>query len=127
MKNFLFKLAMAVTGNNVLRDDPPAQVVPDKTSTIDSVDKVIKGVNNIFNWIMGPIFTVLGIAAIGYAIYLGVQYARAEDASKRKEVQGRLIGAVIGGVISVAGAALCYALDWGSIIANFGGWGIKKA
>lgn len=122
MKNFLFKLAMAVTGNNVLRDDPPAQVVPDKTSTIDSVDKVIKGVNNIFNWIMGPIFTVLGIAAIGYAIYLGVQYARAEDASKRKEVQGRLIGAVIGGVIIVAGAALCYALDWGAIVKGFNKW-----
>ena len=121
MKNFLFKLAMAVTGNNVLRDDP-AQVVPDKTGTIDSVDKVIAGVNNIFNWVMGPIFTVLGIAAIGYVIYLGVQYARAEDASKRKEVQGRLIGAVIGGVIIVAGAALCYALDWGAIVKGFNKW-----
>lgn len=121
MKNFLFKLAMAVTGNNVLRDDP-AQVVPDKTGTIDSVDKVIAGVNKIFNWVMGPIFTVLGIAAIGYAIYLGVQYARAEDASKRKEVQGRLIGAVIGGVIIVAGAALCYALDWGSLVSGFNKW-----
>ena len=124
MKNFLFKLAMAVTGNNVLRETPSYD--PDK-GTIKEVKQVVDGVNKIFNWVMGPIFTVLGIAAIGYAIYLGVQYARAEDASKRKEVQGRLIGAVIGGVIIVAGAALCYALDWGSIIANFGGWGIKKA
>ena len=123
MKNFLFKLAMAVTGNNVLRET----TTPEKTDTIKKIDDVVAGVNKIFNWVMGPIFTVLGIAAIGYAIYLGVQYARAEDASKRKEVQGRLIGAVIGGVIIVAGAALCYALDWGSIIANFGGWGIKKA
>ena len=121
MKNFLFKLAMAVTGNNVLRD-APAQVVPDKTGTIDSVDKVIAGVNNIFKWVMGPIFTVLGLAAVAYAIYLGVQYARAEDASKRKEVQGRLIGAVIGGVIIVAGAALCYALDWGAIVKGFNKW-----
>lgn len=124
MKNFLFKLAMAVTGNNVLRETPSYD--PDNATMID-IDSVVKGVNKIFNWVMGPIFTVLGIAAIGYAIYLGVQYARAEDASKRKEVQGRLIGAVIGGVIIVAGATLCYALDWGSIIANFGGWGIKKA
>lgn len=120
MKNFLFKLAMAVTGNNVLRGDgDPVR----GDGTIKKVDDVITGVDNIFNWIMGPIFTVLGIAAIGYAIYLGVQYAKAEDASKRKEVQGRLIGAVIGGVIIVAGAALCYALDWGSIVSNFGGWG----
>ena len=123
MKNFLFKLAMAVTGNNVLRET----TTPEKTDTIKKIADFVAGVNKIFNWVMGPIFTVLGIAAIGYAIYLGVQYARAEDASKRKEVQGRLIGAVIGGVIIVAGAALCYALDWGSIIANFGGWGIKKA
>ncbi len=117
MKNFLFKLAMAVTGNNVLREDP----VRDK-GTITDITDVVEGVNKIFNWVMGPIFTVLGIAAIGYAIYLGVQYARAEDASKRKEVQGRLIGAVIGGVIIVAGAALCYALDWGSIVSGFNKW-----
>ena len=118
MKNFLFKLAMAVTGNNVLRET----TTPEKTDTIKKIDDVVAGVNKIFNWVMGPIFTVLGIAAIGYAIYLGVQYARAEDASKRKEVQGRLIGAVIGGVIIVAGATLCYALDWGSIVSGFNKW-----
>ena len=82
MKNFLFKLAMAVTGNNVLRED--ASSTPSKTDTMKNIDDVVAGVNKIFNWVMGPIFTVLGIAAIGYAIYLGVQYARAEDASKRK-------------------------------------------
>lgn len=119
MKNFLFKLAMAVTGNNVLRETP---TYDSNKGTIKEVQQVVEGVNKIFNWVMGPIFTVLGIAAIGYAIYLGVQYARAEDASKRKEVQGRLIGAVIGGVIIVAGAALCYALDWGSIVSGFNKW-----
>lgn len=118
MKNFLFKLAMAVTGDNVLRET----TTPEKTDTMKNIDDVVAGVNKIFNWVMGPIFTVLGIAAIGYAIYLGVQYARAEDASKRKEVQGRLIGAVIGGVIIVAGAALCYSLDWGAIVKGFNKW-----
>lgn len=115
MKNFLFKLAMAVTGSNTLLADTSTEKVTD-TSQLTS------GITNIFKWVMGPIFTVLGLAAVAYAIYLGVQYARAEDASKRKEVQGRLIGAVIGGVIIIAGASLCYALDWQSIIANFGGW-----
>lgn len=117
MKNFLLKIAMAVTGSNRLGDDPSYN-----GGTITDVKQVVDGVNKIFNWVMGPIFTVLGIAAIGYAIYLGVQYARAEDASKRKEVQGRLIGAVIGGVIIVAGAALCYALDWGSLVSGFNKW-----
>lgn len=112
---------MAVTGNNVLREGTTT-TTPTKTDTIKKIDDVIAGVTKIFNWIMGPIFTVLGLAAIGYAIYLGVQYARAEDATKRKEVQGRLIGAVIGGVIIVAGAALCYALDWGAIVQAFNKW-----
>ena len=110
---------MAVTGNNVLRETPSYD---SNKGTIKEVQQVVEGVNKIFNWVMGPIFTVLGIAAIGYAIYLGVQYARAEDASKRKEVQGRLIGAVIGGVIIVAGAALCYSLDWGAIVKGFNKW-----
>jgi hypothetical protein len=46
-------------------------------------------------------------------------YAKAESADKRKEVQGRLIGAVIGAVIIVLGATLCFALDWAKIFENF--------
>lgn len=62
--------------------------------------------------ILGPILIVIGAAGAIYAIYLGVMYAKAEDANKRKEVQGRLIGAVIGVVIIIVGIALVYAIDW---------------
>ena len=74
---------------------------------------------NLMRNIMGPVLIVVGAAAAIYAIYLGVMYAKAEDANKRKEVQGRLIGAAIGVVIIIIGITLIYAIKWDSLI---GGW-----
>ena len=69
--------------------------------------------------ILGPILIVIGAAAALYAIYLGVMYAKAEDANKRKEVQGRLIGAAIGVVIILVGISLCYAVKWEDLVSNW--------
>ena len=69
--------------------------------------------------VVGPVLIVIGAAAAIFAIYLGVMYAKAEDANKRKEVQGRLIGAAIGVVIIIVGITLCYAVDWAGLVA---GW-----
>jgi len=69
--------------------------------------------------VVGPVLIVIGAAAALYAIYLGVMYAKAEDANKRKEVQGRLIGAAIGVVIIVVGITLCYAINWAELV---NGW-----
>jgi len=66
--------------------------------------------------IIGPVLIVIGAAAAIYAIYLGVMYAKAEDANKRKEVQGRLIGAAIGVVIILVGITLCYAINWEGLV-----------
>ena len=70
--------------------------------------------------ILGPVLIVIGAAAALYAIYLGVMYAKAEDANKRKEVQGRLIGAAIGVVIILLGVTLCYAINWESLVTSWG-------
>lgn len=80
------------------------------------VSGLAKTVKLICEKLMGPICIVVGAIAAIYAVYLGVMYAKAEDANKRKEVQGRLIGAVIGLVIIIIGITLCYALDWDSIV-----------
>ena len=69
--------------------------------------------------IVGPVLIVIGAAAAIFAIYLGIMYAKAEDGNKRKEVQGRLIGAAIGVVIILVGITLCYAIDWSGLV---GGW-----
>ena len=70
--------------------------------------------------ILGPVLIVVGAAAACYLIYLGVMYAKAEDANKRKEVQGRLIGAAIGVIIIVVGIILVYAIDWTAVATGFG-------
>ena len=92
-------------------------------STIDgeTLGGVAEGVSGLVKRILGPVLTVIGVAAVIYAIYLGVLYAKAESADKRKEVQGRLIGACIGAVIIIAGATLCFALDWSAIFTDFSG------
>lgn len=111
MKNFLFNMALAM--NRLAGGDSSG--VDDSKNNIGSIDQLVSTFNTVFRYILGPVLTVIGIAGVGYAVYLGIQYAKAEDASKRKEVQGRLIGAVIGAVIIIAGAVICYSLNWVNI------------
>ena len=70
--------------------------------------------------IIAPVLIVVGAAAAIFVIYLGIMYAKAEDANKRKEVQGRLIGAAIGLVFIIVGVTLCYAVPWGSLASTMG-------
>ena len=68
-----------------------------------SLSDMATGIKNMIQKILGPVLIVIGVMAVVYAIYLGVMYAKAEDGNKRKEVQGRLIGALIGAVIIIVG------------------------
>jgi H+/Cl- antiporter ClcA len=88
--------------------------------TEDTLPKIATKLAELMKTLVGPILIVIGAAAAIYAIYLGVMYAKAEDANKRKEVQGRLIGAAIGVVIIIVGISLCYAVKWESLIDSFG-------
>lgn len=109
MRNLMLNVARFFSGVNTLNGD----------TTNNSLQGVANAFKNTVEKILGPILTVIGVAAVLYAVYLGVMYAKAESADKRKEVQGRLIGACIGAVIIVAGATLCFALDWYAIYENF--------
>lgn len=75
--------------------------------------------SNVMKTIVGPIISIVGVIGVIYAIKLGIDYAKAEDAEGRKKVQGRLIGACVGVVIIIAGVVLCFALNWGKIYENF--------
>lgn len=114
MKNFLFNMALSM--NRLASGDSS---IKDGGTKITSLDGLVKTFTTVFRYVLGPILSIIGIAGVGYAVYLGIQYAKAEDASKRKEVQGRLIGAVIGAVIIIAGAVICFALDWVGIFNSF--------
>jgi NADH:ubiquinone oxidoreductase subunit 6 (subunit J) len=93
-----------------------SRLLADDWSTLTGVATAIDG---MIEKILGPVLIVIGVMAVCYAIYLGVMYAKAEDANKRKEVQGRLIGALIGAVIIIAGVTVCYAVDWVSVFETF--------
>ena len=98
-------------------------------SFLMATESDLGGIAGIFAGLMksivGPVLIVLGAAAAAYAIYLGVMYAKAEDANKRKEVQGRLIGAAVGLVIILVGIALCFAVDWGKLATTWADEGSK--
>ena len=81
----------------------------------DALNGAATAFKNIMRDILGPVLIVVGAAAAMYTIYLGILYAKAEDANKRKEVQGRLIGAAIGVVIILVGITLVYAIEWDTI------------
>ena len=108
MRNLMLNVARFFSGVNTLNE-----------GQYTDMDQVAEGFKGIVQKILGPILTVIGVAAVLYAVYLGVMYAKAESADKRKEIQGRLIGACIGALIIVAGATLCFALDWNGIYQNF--------
>lgn len=83
---------------------------------VSTLSAVANKLAELMKKIVGPVLIVIGAAAALYAIYLGVMYAKAEDANKRKEVQGRLIGAAIGVVIILVGITLCYAINWSGLV-----------
>lgn len=57
-----------------------------------------------------PLLIAVTTAGMIYAVYLGVNLIRAEDSTKREEAKKRLIWAIVGIVVIIAGIALLYIL-----------------
>lgn len=57
---------------------------------------------NAINKLLYPILILVGTAGVIYAIYLGVNLARADSADKQKEAKQRMINAIIGLVSIIA-------------------------
>ena len=105
----------------IIKADPAAEPDLIGEEKIKSIGQLAMSFNQILKKVVGPILSAIGIAAVIYAIYLGVMFAKAESADKRKDIQGRLIGACIGGAIVIVGATLCFALNWAQIWWSFTG------
>ena len=88
---------------------------------ISSFAEIATGVMKVMKNIVGPIMIAVGVFFTILLIYLGVMYAKAEDASKRKELMGRLIGCAIGLVIILVGIAVVYAINWVELYAEMTG------
>lgn len=59
-----------------------------------------------------PILIVVGAVAAAFIVYLGIMYAKAEDDGKRKELQKRLIGVIVGFVILSVALAVVLGINW---------------
>ena len=90
-------------------------------SKLESFAEIAGSLHFVFKKILGPVLVIIGVLATCYAIYLGVMYAKAEDANRRKETLGRLIGACIGAVIIIAGIVVCFSVNWSDVYFSFQG------
>ena len=118
MYNFLLNASGVV--NRLLANDS----IYDQTTDIKEITSIADfaaTLELILRKILGPVLLIIGVFAVVYAIYLGVQFAKAEDGNKRKEIQGRLIGALIGAVIIIVAATVCLAVDWSDVYFSFQG------
>ena len=96
-----------------------------KVSNLLAAEAAATKVGQILSTMVGPVLMVLGGASAIYMIVMGVQYARAEDDSKRSETKKRILNAFIGMVIIVVLAVLCMAIDWNALINSIFGYAWK--
>lgn len=73
---------------------------------------------SIINIVLPIILGVVLLVGTVYAIILGVNYSKAEDADKRKEAKDRLVGAVVGFLIALVLIAVIYGVLSANFIAN---------
>lgn len=96
--------------------------ISDKILEPDAVknfNDVANAITLIVKKILGPIFSIVGVAMVILTIRIGFDYAKSQDASEREKNKGKLIGMIVGCVIMVAGAVLCFAINWAHVYANW--------
>ena len=98
MSALMFQMASSMM--NVISSKP---LMNSDSGYQDSVPNVNDGqwgwvgeIVNAINTLLYPILILVGTAGVIYAIYLGVNLARAESADKQQEAKKRLINAIIG-------------------------------
>lgn len=99
MTNFLSSLVMKFSMLGAWQD-------PLKGTPYEWLIGVFEGLDTF----LVPLLIAVATAGMIYAVYLGINMIRAEDTGKREEAKKRLIWAVIGIVVIIAGIALLYIL-----------------
>jgi len=68
----------------------------DPTEGTTGLSALAKEIFQYISYILVPIMIVVGAAGIIYAVYLGVNLAKADSADKRQEAKSRMVNAIIG-------------------------------
>lgn len=72
------------------------------------VQDIINPVFNVLDWLLPVIMIVLGLAGIVYAIVLGINYAKAENADQKDAAKKRLINVVVGVLVMLIALILIF-------------------
>lgn len=91
-------------------------------ASYDRLGQTAAKVNQVLENIVGPCLSVLGLFAVIYVIFLGVQYAKSESDEKRAENKKRMINTLIGAIVLILLITLCYAIQWDSLIPQMFGY-----
>ena len=91
-------------------------------ASYDRLGQTASKVNEVLESIVGPCLSVLGLFAVIYVIFLGVQYAKSESDEKRAENKKRMINTLIGAIVLILLITLCYAISWNNLIPQMFGY-----
>jgi len=104
MGNKLFNIAYALLGESSAEAD-------EASSAIGAAgEAALKVVKNVVQSLVPIIFGIVTAVGVIYGIFLGINYAKAEDTQKREEAKKKLINAIIGFGIAIIAAAVMWAV-----------------
>ena len=72
----------------------------------------------IVNVVLPIILGVVLLVGVVYAVILGVNYSKAEDAEKRKAAKERLVGAIVGFLVALVVIAVIYAVLGSNLLSS---------
>ena len=72
----------------------------------------------IVNVVLPIILGVVLLVGVVYAVILGVNYSKAEDADKRKVAKERLVGAIVGFLVALVIIAVIYAVLGSNLLSS---------
>ena len=102
------KLMLANVMNRFLGDNAIGLPSDASNNVPDWVENILSPIFDILGWLLPVIMIVLGIAGIVFAIVLGVNYAKAENAEAKDQAKKRLINAVVGILITIVALVLIF-------------------
>ena len=78
------------------------------------IDEALERMMGIINSVATIFLSLIGVAVVGLAIYIGFKMATASDDSKRKDAKKQLIFAIVGAV-----AIIMIIILWNTVVDQF--------
>ena len=100
MSTLMFQMANSMM--NVMSNNPLLNNANQSGGTEKNKWAWVSEVADSINSLLWPILILVGTAGVIYAVYLGVNLARADSSDKQQEAKKRMINAIIGLVSIVA-------------------------